>query len=161
LITTPPVDRRAVRTFVTAYDDQVLKEAVGRELSRGGQVFYVYNRIEGIYERAQRVQKLFPDARIAVAHGQMGGKSSPKGGGDGETALEKAMLDFVEGRHDSLVATAIVERGLDIPRANTIVIDRADLFGLAQLYQLRGRVGRSKERAYCYLIVPPPNTMTD
>jgi transcription-repair coupling factor (superfamily II helicase) len=168
LITTPPTDRRAVRTFVTAYDDQVLREAIGRELSRGGQVFYVYNRIEGIYERAQRVQRLFPEARIAVAHGQMAGKSNARekraGAADkehGETALEKTMLDFVEGRYDILVATAIVESGLDIPRANTIVIDRADLFGLAQLYQLRGRVGRSKERAYCYLIVPPPNTMTE
>ncbi|MBX3186432.1 MAG: transcription-repair coupling factor [Labilithrix sp.] len=163
LITTPPMDRRAVRTFVTAFDDQVLKEAIGRELSRGGQVFYVYNRIEGIYEKAQRVQQLFPDARVAVAHGQMAGRGAPRTRGDeaGETALEKTMLDFVEGRYDVLVATAIVESGLDIPRANTIVIDRADLFGLAQLYQLRGRVGRSKERAYCYLIVPPPNKMTD
>ncbi|AKU95894.1 Transcription-repair coupling factor [Labilithrix luteola] len=162
LITTPPVDRRAVRTFVTRMDDLVLKEAIGRELSRGGQVFYVYNRIEGIYEKAQRVQQLFPDARIAVAHGQMAGaKTSGASKEAGETALEKTMLDFVEGRHDVLVATAIVESGLDIPRANTIVIDRADLFGLSQLYQLRGRVGRSKERAYCYLIVPPPNAMTD
>lgn len=159
LITTPPLDRRAVRTFVTAFDEQVLKEAIGRELSRGGQVFYVYNRVEGLYEKAQKVQQLFPTARVAVAHGQMGG---PKGAAkDGETALEKTMLDFVEGKFDILCATAIVESGLDIPRANTIVIDRADLFGLAQLYQLRGRVGRSKERAYCYLIVPPPNTMTD
>lgn len=165
LITTPPVDRRAVRTFVTAYDDAVLEEAIGRELSRGGQVFYVYNRVEGIYEKAQRVQRLFPSARIAVAHGQMTGRktSAKRAGGDepSETALEKTMLDFVEGRYDILVATAIVESGLDIPRANTIVIDRADLFGLAQLYQLRGRVGRSRERAYCYLIVPPPNAMTD
>ena len=161
LITTPPVDRRAVRTFVTAFDDQVLKEAIGRELSRGGQVFYVYNRIEGIYEKAQRLQQLFPDARIAVAHGQMAGKGSSAAAQGGETVLEKTMLDFVEGRYDILCATAIVESGLDIPRANTIIIDRADLFGLAQLYQLRGRVGRSKERAYCYLIVPPPNKMTD
>jgi transcription-repair coupling factor (superfamily II helicase) len=160
LITTPPVDRRAVRTFVTAFDDQILKEAISRELSRGGQVFYVYNRVEGLYEKAQRVQQLFPSARIAVAHGQMAGqKAGAKDGG--ETALEKTMLDFVEGRYDILCATAIVESGLDIPRANTIIIDRADLFGLAQLYQLRGRVGRSKERAYCYLIVPPPNAMTD
>ncbi len=156
LITTPPVDRRAVRTLVSAMDDQILTEAIGRELSRGGQVFYVYNRIEGIYERAERVRRLFPEARIAVAHGQMAMKAK-----EGESALEQTMLDFVEGRYDILVATAIVESGLDIPRANTIVIDRADLFGLAQLYQLRGRVGRSKERAYCYLIVPPPNTMTD
>ena len=161
LITTPPVDRRAVRTFVTAFDDQVLKEAIGRELSRGGQTFYVYNRIEGIYEKAQRLQQLFPDARIAVAHGQMAGKGSSATAQGGETVLEKTMLDFVEGRYDILCATAIIESGLDIPRANTIIIDRADLFGLAQLYQLRGRVGRSKERAYCYLIVPPPNKMTD
>ena len=161
LITTPPVDRRAVRTFVTAFDDHVLKEAIGRELSRGGQVFYVYNRIEGIYEKAQRLHQLFPDARIAVAHGQMAGKGSSAAAQGGETVLEKTMLDFVEGRYDILCATAIIESGLDIPRANTIIIDRADLFGLAQLYQLRGRVGRSKERAYCYLIVPPPNKMTD
>ena len=161
LITTPPVDRRAVRTFVTAFDDQVLKEAIGRELSRGGQVFYVYNRIEGIYEKAQRLHQLFPDARIAVAHGQMAGKGSSAAAQGGETVLEKTMLDFVEGRYDILCATAIIESGLDVPRANTIIIDRADLFGLSQLYQLRGRVGRSKERAYCYLIVPPPNKMTD
>ena len=157
LITTPPVDRRAVRTIVTRFDEQVLKEAVTRELSRGGQVFYVYNRIEGIYEKAQRLQALVPNARIAVGHGQM-----VKAGKEGEQGtLERTMLDFVEGRYDILVATAIVESGLDIPRANTIIIDRADLFGLAQLYQLRGRVGRSKERAYCYLIVPEANALTD
>ncbi len=157
LITTPPVDRRAVRTIVSRFDEQVIREAVTRELSRGGQVFYVYNRIEGLYERAQRLQQLVPNARIAVAHGQMG-----KGSKEGETgALEETMLDFVEGRYDVLVATAIVESGLDIGRANTMIIDRSDLFGLAQLYQLRGRVGRSKERAYCYLVVPPQNAMTD
>jgi transcription-repair coupling factor (superfamily II helicase) len=150
LITTPPVDRRAVRTIVTRWDDHVVREAVQRELSRGGQCFYVYNRIDKLYDKAQRLQALVPTARVAVAHGQMS-----------ETALEEAMLDFVDGRYDVLVSTAIVESGLDIPRANTMLIDRADLFGLAQLYQLRGRVGRSKERAYCYLIVPPPNAMTD
>jgi transcription-repair coupling factor (superfamily II helicase) len=150
LITTPPVDRRAVRTIVTRWDDQVVREAVARELSRGGQCFYVYNRIDKLYEKAQRLQELVPTARIAVAHGQMG-----------EASLEEAMLDFVDGRYDVLVSTAIVESGLDIPRANTMVIDRADLFGLAQLYQLRGRVGRSKERAYCYLVVPPANALTD
>jgi transcription-repair coupling factor (superfamily II helicase) len=157
LITTPPVDRRAVRTIVTRFDEQVVREAVTRELSRGGQVFYVYNRIEGLYEKAQRLQELVPQARIAVAHGQMG-KAAREGD---QGTLEKTMLDFVEGRYDVLAATAIVESGLDIPRANTIVIDRADLFGLAQLYQLRGRVGRSKERAYCYLVVPPSNAMSD
>jgi transcription-repair coupling factor (superfamily II helicase) len=150
LITTAPIDRRAVRTVVTRSDDQVVREAVTRELSRGGQCFYVYNRIDKLYEKAQRLQELVPTARIAVAHGQMG-----------EAALEEAMLDFVEGRYDILVSTAIVESGLDIPRANTMIIDRADLFGLAQLYQLRGRVGRSRERAYCYLVVPPANAMTD
>lgn len=157
LITTPPADRRAVRTVVTRTDDQVIRDAVTRELSRGGQVFYVYNRVEGLYEKAQKLADLVPQARIAVAHGQMTRASK-----EGESgALEKTMLDFVEGRYDVLVATAIVESGLDIPRANTILIDRADLFGLAQLYQLRGRVGRAKERAYCYLIVPPYDVMTD
>jgi transcription-repair coupling factor (superfamily II helicase) len=150
LITTAPVDRRAVRTIVTRWDDHVVREAVTRELARGGQCFYVYNRIDKLYEKAQRLQELVPAARVAVAHGQMS-----------ETALEEAMLDFVDGRYDVIVSTAIVESGLDIPRANTMIIDRADLFGLAQMYQLRGRVGRSKERAYCYLVVPPPNAMTD
>jgi transcription-repair coupling factor (superfamily II helicase) len=150
LITTPPSDRRAVRTVVSKIDPVVISEAVRRELSRGGQIFYVYNRVEGLYERAQRLAELVPEARVAVAHGQMS-----------ETALEKTMLDFVDGAFDILVATAIIESGLDIPRANTIIIDRADLFGLSQLYQLRGRVGRSKERAYCYLLVPSPKDISD
>jgi len=150
IITTPPVDRRAIRTVVTRHDEKVIKEAVEREIARGGQVFYVYNRVEGLYERAARLAEILPSARICVAHGQMG-----------EGALEQTMLDFVEGRYDVLCATAIIESGLDIPRANTILLDRADMFGLSQLYQLRGRVGRAKERAYCYLIVPPPNAMTD
>ena len=149
LITTPPADRRAVRTIVTRWEESIIGEAVRRELARGGQVFYVYNRVEGIYERATRLQQIVPEARIAVGHGQM------------ESTLEKTMIDFVDGKYDVLVATAIVESGLDIPRANTILIDRADIFGLSQLYQLRGRVGRSKERAYCYLIVPPIDSMTD
>ncbi len=150
IITTPPADRRAIRTVVTRHDEKVIKDAVERELGRGGQVFYVYNRVEGLYERAARLSALLPSARIAVAHGQMT-----------EAALEQTMLDFVDGRFDILCATAIIESGLDIPRANTILIDRADMFGLSQLYQLRGRVGRAKERAYCYLIVPPANAMTD
>lgn len=150
LIRTAPTDRRAVRTLVTRWDDHLVKEAITRELSRGGQVFFVYNRIEGLYERANRLQALIPEARIVVAHGQLA-----------ETALERAMTDFVDGAYDILCSTAIIESGLDIPRANTILIDRADNFGLAQLYQLRGRVGRSKERAYCYLVTPPPTRMTD
>jgi len=150
IINTPPVDRRAIRTVVTRHDEGVIREAIVRELGRGGQVFYVYNRVEGLYERAARLAELLPSARICVGHGQMA-----------EGALEQTMLDFVEGRYDILCATAIIESGLDIPRANTMIIDRADMFGLSQLYQLRGRVGRSKERGYCYLVVPPPNAMTD
>ena len=156
LITTAPIDRRAVRTIVTRWDDKTIREAIERELARGGQVFFVYNRIQGLYERAERLRELVPTARIAVGHGQMA-----RGKGDDGGALEQTMLDFVEGRFDVLAATSIVESGLDIPRANTIIIDRADMFGLSQLYQLRGRVGRSKERAYCYLIVPPTEAMTE
>jgi transcription-repair coupling factor (superfamily II helicase) len=150
IINTPPADRRAIRTIATRHDETVIKDAVVRELSRGGQVFYVYNRVEGLYEKAARLAELVPSARICVGHGQMS-----------EHALEQTMIDFVEGRYDVLCATAIIESGLDIPRANTMIIDRADMFGLSQLYQLRGRVGRSRERAYCYLIVPPANAMTD
>jgi transcription-repair coupling factor (superfamily II helicase) len=150
IIGTPPVDRRAVRTFVTRWDPQVLREAMRRELSRGGQAFFVHNRIESLAERGARLQELVPEARIAMAHGQMN-----------EATLERVMSDFVEGRYDILCSTAIIESGLDIPRANTMIIDRADHYGLAQLYQLRGRVGRSKERAYCYLVAPPPSAMTD
>jgi transcription-repair coupling factor (superfamily II helicase) len=150
LITTPPTDRRAIRTFVTRWDDHVVREAIQRELGRGGQVFFVHNRIEGLYERASRLQQLLPDARIAVVHGRLK-----------ETTLEHLMTDFVDGRYDVLACTAIVENGIDIARANTILIDRADMFGLSQLYQLRGRVGRSRERAYCYLIAPPLSEMSD
>jgi transcription-repair coupling factor (superfamily II helicase) len=150
IITTPPVDRRAIRTVVSQYDPGIVKDAILRELERGGQVFYVYNRVDGIYERAERIKALLPEARVAVGHGQMS-----------ESALERTMLDFVQGEYDVLVATAIIESGLDIPRANTIIVDRADLFGLSQLYQLRGRVGRANERAYAYLLVPPPSQLSD
>jgi transcription-repair coupling factor (superfamily II helicase) len=150
LITTPPVDRRAIRTISSRFDENLIREAVARELARGGQVFYVYNRVEGLEERGARLQALVPDARVAVAHGQMS-----------EAVLERTMLAFVAGDFDVLVSTAIIESGLDIPRANTMIVDRADLFGLAQLYQLRGRVGRSSERAYCYLLVPPPSQLSD
>ncbi|HET7545303.1 MAG TPA: transcription-repair coupling factor [Polyangiaceae bacterium] len=150
IITTPPVDRRAIRTVVSQYDPGMVKEAISRELERGGQVFYVYNRVDGIYERAERIRELLPSARVAVGHGQMS-----------ESALEQTMFDFVQGEYDVLVATAIIESGLDIPRANTIIVDRADLFGLSQLYQLRGRVGRANERAYAYLLVPPASQLSD
>lgn len=150
IISTAPVDRRAVRTFACRWDDHLIREAIQRELNRGGQVFFVYNRIEGLYERAHRLQGLLPDTRIVVAHGQMK-----------EGQLERAMTDFVDGQYDVLCSTAIIESGLDIPRANTMIVDRADMFGLSQLYQIRGRVGRSRERAYCYLVTPPPSAMTD
>ncbi|MCA9532950.1 MAG: transcription-repair coupling factor [Myxococcales bacterium] len=150
LITSAPVDRRAVRTFACRWEDHTIREAILREMNRGGQAFFVYNRIDGLYERADRLQKLLPDVRIAVAHGQMG-----------EVALEQTMTDFIDGRYDVLCSTAIIESGIDIPRANTMIIDRADTFGLSQLYQLRGRVGRSRERAYCYLLTPPPSTLSD
>ncbi len=150
VITTPPADRRAIRTIASQPDDGIVRDAIRRELARGGQVFYVHNRVEGLYERAARVREIVPEARVGVGHGQLD-----------EGALEQTMLDFVEGKFDVLASTAIVESGLDIPRANTMIVDRADLFGLGQLYQLRGRVGRSNERAYCYLLVPPPSQLTD
>jgi len=149
VINTPPADRRAIRTFTSQFDEKLIAQIVGRELARGGQVYYVHNRIEGIYERAALLQRILPGARVAVGHGQMT-----------ESALEKTMFGFVNGDYDVLVATSIIESGLDIPRANTMVIDRADLFGLSQLYQIRGRVGRSSERAYCYLLVPPPSKLS-
>jgi transcription-repair coupling factor (superfamily II helicase) len=150
VITTPPADRRSIRTITSQFDEGLIRDAISRELGRGGQIFYVYNRVEGLYERAARLREIVPEARVGVGHGQLN-----------EGTLEQTMLDFVEGKFDVLAATAIIESGLDIPRANTMIIDRADLFGLAQLYQLRGRVGRSSERAYCYLLVPPPSQLTD
>ena len=142
LITTPPVDRLAVRTHITRSGDAVIEEGIRRELARGGQVFYVVPRIQGIEEHALRIRELIPEARVLVAHGQMPGE-----------LLEETMVAFVEHRADVLVSTTIIESGLDIPRANTIFIAHADQFGLAQLYQLRGRVGRSRLRATCYLMV--------
>ncbi|HWO14668.1 MAG TPA: transcription-repair coupling factor, partial [Polyangiaceae bacterium] len=150
IIATPPLDRRAVRTTTARYDDSLVQSVIERELDRGGQVYYVYNRVEGIAERAARIQALVPRAKVVVGHGQLS-----------EAVLERTMLSFVQGETNVLVATAIVESGLDIPRANTLIVDRADLFGLAQLYQLRGRVGRSSERAYCYLLVPAPSELSD
>jgi transcription-repair coupling factor (superfamily II helicase) len=123
--------------------DDVVKEAVGRELARGGQVFFVHNRVQSIESRAAWLQSLIPEARIVIGHGQM----TPE-------RLEKVMLDFTNGVHNVLIATTIIESGIDIPTANTMLIDKADQFGLAQLYQLRGRVGRGKDRGYCYLMVP-------
>ncbi len=143
LIETPPRDRSPVLTFIEPWDDGLLEEAIARELDRGGQVYFVHNRIETIGAVAERVSRLAPRARIAVAHGQMR-----------ERALDDAMRQFVAGEVDVLVSTMIVESGLDVPNANTMIVHNASQFGLAQLYQLRGRVGRGHRRAYCYLLVP-------
>ncbi len=143
LLETAPKDRSPVLTFIEPWDDALLEEALGRELDRGGQVYFVHNRIETIETIAARVGALAPRARVAVAHGQMK-----------EAKLDAVMGRFVAGEVDILVSTMIVESGLDVPNANTMIVDRADRFGLAQLYQLRGRVGRSHRRASCYLLVP-------
>jgi transcription-repair coupling factor (superfamily II helicase) len=143
VIETPPIDRLAIRTYVTRRDEGVMREAILRELERDGQVFFVYNRVETIEIMAQRLREVVPEARIGVAHGQMA-----------EGVLEKVMSAFFSREIEVLVCSAIIESGIDVPKANTIIIDRADHFGLAQLYQLRGRVGRSYERAYAYLMIP-------
>jgi len=142
VISTPPVDRLAIRTFVSRFDDNEVAEGIHKELDRGGQIFFVHNRVKSIDECAARVQGLVPEARVVVGHGQMDTRR-----------LERVMVDFVAGRYDILVCTAIIESGLDIPRANTMFVDRADTFGLSQLYQLRGRIGRSRHRAFCHLLV--------
>jgi len=149
IIGTPPVDRRAIRTFVSKFDGGTIKEAIERELARGGQIFFLHNRIETISGVLDYLTKLVPQAKIAVAHGQM-----PEG------KLERVMTEFVDRKHDVLLCTAIIESGLDIPSANTILVDRADHFGLSQLYQIRGRVGRSRERAYAYLLIPARRRIT-
>jgi transcription-repair coupling factor (superfamily II helicase) len=150
VIDTPPKDRLPVETDVVQFDDEVILSAVLRELDRGGQVYFVHNRIETIDTVAGHVAKILPEARIAIAHGRMH-----------ERELERVMLDFIDRKYDILVSTMIVESGLDIPNVNTIIVNRADTLGLAQLYQLRGRVGRSRHRAYAYLIVPKRRHLTD
>jgi transcription-repair coupling factor (superfamily II helicase) len=149
LITTPPAHRMAVRTFISAWDPATIREAFQRELARGGQVYFLHNEVQTIERTVRELEELVPDARIGVAHGQMA-----------ERELEKVMADFHRQRFNVLVCTTIIETGIDIPTANTIVIDRADRFGLAQLHQLRGRVGRSHHRAYAYLIVPDRKAIT-
>src|ERR1700742_1828251 len=150
VIETPPKDRMAIQTVVAKFDEKLIRSAVEVELERGGQIYFVHNRVETIYEIAAKIQELVPAARITVGHGQMG-----------ESELEKVMLSFMHHEHDVLVATTIIENGLDIPLANTIIINRADRHGLSELYQLRGRVGRSNRRAYSYLLIPPEQELTD
>ncbi|MEU8070448.1 MULTISPECIES: transcription-repair coupling factor [unclassified Micromonospora] len=149
-IATPPEERHPVLTFVGAYDDRQVAASIHRELLRDGQVFYLHNRVESIEKTARKLRELVPEARVAVAHGQMG-----------EEALEKVMVGFWEKEFDVLVCTTIVESGIDIPNANTLIVERADLLGLAQLHQIRGRVGRGRERAYAYFLYPPEKPLTE
>jgi transcription-repair coupling factor (superfamily II helicase) len=149
LITTPPAERLAVKTFVLEWNETIVREALRREIRRGGQIYFVHNTIETIEKTAQAVRELVPEATVSVGHGQMR-----------ERDLEQLMLDFYHRRFNVLVCTTIIESGIDVPTANTIIIDRADRFGLAQIHQLRGRVGRSHHRAYAYLITPPRKAMT-
>jgi transcription-repair coupling factor (superfamily II helicase) len=150
LIETPPRDRLAIQTVVASFQEDLVRRAIENELARDGQVYFIHNRVESIYSLATLVQKLVPKARVVVGHGQMG-----------EKELESVMLKFIRGEADVMVATTIVENGLDIPHANTILINRADRLGLAELYQLRGRVGRSHQRAYAYLLVPPDTALSE
>ena len=150
VIETPPRDRMAIQTVVAKFDEKIIRSAIEVELERGGQIYFVHNRVETIYEIASRIQELVPGARVVVGHGQMGEKD-----------LEAVMLAFMHHEFDVLVATTIIENGLDISLANTIIINRADRHGLSELYQLRGRVGRSNRRAYAYLLIPPERELTD
>ena len=150
VIETPPKDRMAIQTVVAKFDEKLVRSAVELELERGGQVYFVHNRVETIYEIAAKIHELVPSARVIVGHGQMG-----------ETELERVMLAFMNHEYDVLVATTIIENGLDIPLANTILINRADRHGLSELYQLRGRVGRSNRRAYSYLLIPAEQELTE
>jgi transcription-repair coupling factor (superfamily II helicase) len=150
VIQTPPEERQPIKTYVTADDDELIKEAIGREVQRGGQVYFVHNRVRSIQKAAERVRRLMPEARIAIGHGQMS-----------EDQLASIMVDFEAGKFDVLVCTTIIESGLDIPNVNTILVERSDRFGLAQLYQLRGRVGRSGRRAYSYFLYDPRRSLTE
>ena len=149
IIETPPKDRLSIQTNVVKFDQPVISRAIRTEIERAGQIYFVHNRVESIYSLGNLITRLVPEARIAIAHGQMS-----------EDALERVMVDFVAHHYDVLLATTIIENGLDIPNANTIVINRADRYGLSQLYQLRGRVGRSDRRAYAYLLIPPEEALS-
>ena len=150
VIETPPKDRMAIQTVVAAWDEKLIRSAIEKELERGGQVYFVHNRVESIYDISDKIREMVPKARILVGHGQMG-----------EAELERIMLAFMRHEADILVATTIIENGLDIPLCNTIIINRADRHGLSELYQLRGRVGRSDRRAYAYLLIPPDRDLSD
>jgi transcription-repair coupling factor (superfamily II helicase) len=150
VIETPPKDRMAIQTIVAKFDDKLLRTAIEMELERGGQAYFVHNRVETIYDLATKIRELVPQARVVVGHGQLP-----------EAELERVMLAFMNHEYDVLVATSIIENGLDIALANTIIVNRADRHGLSELYQLRGRVGRSNRRAYAYLLIPPETELTE
>jgi transcription-repair coupling factor (superfamily II helicase) len=150
VIETPPKDRMAIQTIVAKFDEKLVRTAIEMELERGGQTYFVHNRVESIYELASKIRELVPQARVVIGHGQLP-----------EAELERVMLAFMNHEYDVLLATSIIENGLDIPLANTIIINRADRHGLSELYQLRGRVGRSNRRAYAYLLIPPEKELTE
>jgi transcription-repair coupling factor (superfamily II helicase) len=150
VIETPPKDRMAIQTIVAKFDEKLVRTAIEMELERGGQTYFVHNRVETIYELATKIRELAPQARVVIGHGQLP-----------EAELERVMLAFMNHEYDVLVATSIIENGLDIPLANTIIVNRADRHGLSELYQLRGRVGRSNRRAYAYLLIPPETELTE
>src|SRR5208283_2807263 len=150
VIETPPKDRLAIHTVVAHFDKDLIKTAIEQELARGGQVYFVHNRVDSIFSRAAFVKELLPQARVGVGHGQMG-----------EYELEKVLLGFMRHEYDVFVCTTIVENGLDIPLANTMIIENAERYGLSELYQLRGRVGRSNRRAYAYLLVPEDGELSE
>ncbi|MCA9131474.1 MAG: transcription-repair coupling factor, partial [Planctomycetales bacterium] len=149
-IQTPPEERLPITTHVGTFDERLVRQAVLREMERGGQVFVVHNRVQTINLLREKLERIVPEARIVIGHGQMD-----------ERLLENVMMAFGNGEYDILLATSIIESGLDIPNANTLIVDRADLFGMSQLYQLRGRVGRSAQQAYAYFFHPAINRMTD
>ena len=150
IIKTPPPNRHPIDTNVVRFSEEIIRDAIRYEISRGGQIFFIHNRIENIKEVAGMLQRLVPDAKIGIGHGQMDGKK-----------LEQLMLSFINNEFDILVSTTIVENGLDIPNANTIFINNANNFGLSDLHQMRGRVGRSNKKAFCFFITPPDHMMTD
>src|SRR6185503_4397817 len=150
VIETPPKDRLAIQTVVAHFDPEIIRAAIELELGRGGQVYFVHNRVDSIWSRAAMIQELVPEAKIGVGHGQMG-----------EAELERTMLSFMRHEYDVFVSTTIVGNGLDIPLANTIILENAERYGLSEMYQLRGRVGRSNRRAYAYLLIPPDTELTE
>jgi len=150
VINTPPPNRQPVQTQVSSFSEETIRDAIMYEVSRRGQVFFVHNRVQNIHEVAGMIQKFVPDVKVGIVHGQMEGSK-----------IERMMLDFIEGDFDVLLATKIIESGLDIPNANTIIINEANHYGLSELHQMRGRVGRSNKKAFCYLLAPPPSVLTE